>query len=248
MARAIAFSYFIVKSQEKGFSLKDGIIFIDDPISSFDLNFIYHCFSLIRNHFKDTAQLFISTHNFQFFNLIKDWFEHKNHRVESANKKIADLSKKKPMPCEFFMIENVIENEKRCASIKQLEETLRKFKSEYHFLFARLNQFITVSSPDYFDFYTIGNIARRFLEAYLNFKIPTTGDLSSKIGQLDTPSISATEKDKVYQLIQEFSHGLDPASIIEHKEKSESQEAIKILMKIIEDSDHKHYELLKSSI
>jgi len=42
---AIAFSYFIVKVQEKEFRIKEGIIFIDDPISSFDSNFIYHCFS-----------------------------------------------------------------------------------------------------------------------------------------------------------------------------------------------------------
>ena len=44
---AIAFSYFVVKVEEKEFKIKDGIIFIDDPISSFDSNFIYHTFSLI---------------------------------------------------------------------------------------------------------------------------------------------------------------------------------------------------------
>lgn len=122
---AIAFSYFIVKTQEKGFKVKNGIIFIDDPISSFDSNFIYHCFSLIKNHFKEATQLFISTHNFEFFNLIKDWFEQKNRKVESDNKKITNKTKKKPMPCEFFMIENIVKNNKRCALIKQLEETLR---------------------------------------------------------------------------------------------------------------------------
>lgn len=43
---AIAFSYFVVKVEEKEFKIKDGIIFIDDPISSFDSNFIYHCGSV----------------------------------------------------------------------------------------------------------------------------------------------------------------------------------------------------------
>ncbi len=82
---AIAFSYFIVKSRERGFNLKDGIILIDDPISSFDSNFIYHCFSLIRNKFNESAQLFITTHNFEFFSLVKDWFMQKNRGVESDN-------------------------------------------------------------------------------------------------------------------------------------------------------------------
>ncbi|MFH1956087.1 MAG: AAA family ATPase [Patescibacteria group bacterium] len=245
---AIAFSYFIVKTQERGFKIKEGIIVVDDPISSFDSNFIYHCFLLIKNNFKEAEQLIVLTHNFEFFNLVKDWFEQKNRKVESDNKKITNEAGKKPIPSEFFMIENIVENEKRCASIVPLEETLRKFKSEYHFLFSRLNQFITKGSPDYADFYTIGNIARRFLEIYINFKIPTTGDLQSKVDQLDTQTVSETEKHKVYKLIQEFSHGLDLASTIEHKDKSEIQGAIKVLMKMVEESDRKHFESLKSNL
>jgi wobble nucleotide-excising tRNase len=231
-------------------AIKKGIkiipIKIDDPVSSFDSNFIYHCFSLIKNYFEAAEQLIILTHNFEFFNLIKDWFSQKNRKVESTNKGIMNKAGKKPIPCEFYMIENVIENEKRCASIVPLEETLRKFKSEYHFLFSKLNQFITKGMPDYADFYTIENIARRFLEIYINFKIPTTGDLKSRIDQLDTKTVSKIERDKVYKLIQEFSHGLDPVSTIEHKDKSEIQNAIKVLMKMVEESDKKYFESLKS--
>ena len=245
---AIAFSYFIVKVQEKGFKIKEGIIVIDDPISSFDSNFIYHCFSLIKNYFKNAEQLIVLTHNFEFFNLVKDWFEQKNGKIKSNNKKIANEADKKPIPSEFFMIENIVENEKRCASILPLEETLRRFKSEYHFLFSRLNQFITEGSPNYADFYTIGNIARRFLEIYINFKIPTTGDLQSKVDQLETQTVSETEKHKVYKLIQEFSHGFDPTSTIEHKDKSEIQNAIKVLMKMVKESDKKHFDSLKSNL
>ena len=245
---AIAFSYFIVKTQERGFNVKEGMIIIDDPISSFDSNFIYHCFSLIKNHFTDAKQLIIPTHNFQFFNLVKSWFEQKNHNVESDNKKITNESKKKSLPCEFYMFENIIENDKRCASIVPLEETLRKFKSEYQFLFSRLNKFIAEGTLDYAEFYTIGNIARRFLEIYINFKIPTTGDLKSQVDQLDTKTVSETEKDKVYRLIQEFSHAHDPASTIEHKDKSEIQGAIEVLMKIVEESDKKHFQSLTKSL
>ena len=245
---AIAFSYFLVKTQERGFNVEEGIIVIDDPISSFDSNFIYHCFSLIKNHFKNAEQLIIFTHNFEFFNLVKNWFEQKNRKVESDNKKFTNESDKKPIPCEFYMFENMIEDEKRCASIVPLEETLRKFKSEYQFLFSRLNKFITEDNLDYAEFYTIGNIARRFLEIYTNFKIPTTGDLNSKVNQLDTNTVSETEKDKVYNLIQEFSHGHDPTSTIEHKDKNEIQSAIQILMKIVEDSDEKHFQSLTESI
>lgn len=245
---AIAFSYFIVKTQERGFNVKEGIIVIDDPISSFDSNFIHHCFSLIANRFREANQLIIFTHNFHFFNLVKNWFEHKNRKVESNNRKFTSESEKKPLPCEFYRVENIIKDGKRYASIVPLEDTLRNFKSEYHFLFSRLDNFITQPFPDYADFYTIGNIARRFFEIYINFKIPTTGDLKSRLHQLETKSIRETEKDKVYNLIQEFSHGLDPTSTIEHKDKYEIQSAIQILMKIVEESDKEHFQYLTESL
>lgn len=235
---AIAFSYFIVKTQERGFRREEGIIVIDDPISSFDSNFIYHCFSLIGNHFAEAEQLIISTHDFQFFNLVKNWFVRKNRNA----------SDKMRLPCEFYMFENIIEDDKRCASIVPLEETLRNFKSEYHFLFSRLNEFVAKDTRDYAEFYTIGNIARRFLEVYIDYKIPTTGDLKSRVDQLATDSVSKTEKDKVYYLIQEFSHGHDPTSTIEHKDKNEILGAIEILMKIVKDSDEKHFQFLTESL
>ncbi|HEX9804121.1 MAG TPA: AAA family ATPase, partial [Candidatus Dojkabacteria bacterium] len=238
---AIAFSYFIAKTLERDFKVTDGIIFIDDPISSFDSNFIYHCFSVIKNHFKDAGQLFISTHNFELLNLVKEWYSRKNSKAKSKGKNEI---------CEFYMLENVIENGKRHASIIPLEETLRNFKSEYHYLFYLLCRFSDKAVPEYADYYTIGNVARRFLEIFANFKIPTTGDLSSKIGELgiDTSRISETEQDKVYKLIQEFSHGMDPTSTIEHKDKRESREAIRILLNMVRESDPKHFELLQKNI
>lgn len=238
---AIAFSYFVAKAQEKNFKIKDGIVFIDDPISSLDSNFIYHCFSLLKNYFGSVGQLFISTHNFELFNLLKKWFIEKNRSC---------TRNKKDEVCCFYMIENYIDGDKRKARIKKLENTLLNYNSEYHFLFDLLYTFANNDSPEYKDLYTISNIARRFLEIFTNFKIPTTGDLASKIDALriDEDKISSIERGKVYKLIQEFSHGSDPTSAIEHKDKIESQEAIKVLLNIVKESDLTHYNLLEKSI
>jgi wobble nucleotide-excising tRNase len=235
---AIAFSYFVVKVQERNFKIRDGIVFIDDPISSLDSNFIYHCFSLIKNHFVNAGQLFVSTHNFELFNLLKKWLLDKNRNR---------IKKKKDEVCNFYMVENYIDADKRQARLKVLDNTLLKYNSEYHFLFEELHNFVQNESPEYKDLYTIGNIARRFLEIFTNFKIPTTGDLASKIEALDidTAKISKIEQGKVYKLIQEFSHGSDPTSAIEHKDKIESQEAIKVLLNMVKESDPRHYDLLE---
>ncbi|MDP1725546.1 MAG: AAA family ATPase [Bacteroidota bacterium] len=247
---AIAFSYFIVKVEENDFKINNGIIFIDDPISSFDSNFIYHCFSLINTHFTDVGQLFISTHNFHFFNLTKEWFFNKNSNTNKANYKLSNEGKPiKPMPCEFYMINNYTEDNVRKASIGLLDKTLGKYKSEYQFLFSCLNKFIK-STPDFADLYSIGNIARRFFDIFADFKVPDSRDQKQKmeliISEINASKehISAIECAKVYKLINEFSHNYNPVSAIEHTDKQECIEAVSIVLKTIELSDPKHYDIL----
>lgn len=252
---AIAFSYFIVKVGEGDFDKSKGIIFIDDPISSFDSNFIYHSFSMINTHFKEVGQLFISTHNFQLFNLVKDWFINKNNSTKKDNEKLRMGNKtEKPIPCEFFMVENFTESDVRKAKIVALDKTLRNYKSEYHFLFAKLKEFSEKQDTQYEDFYTIGNMARRFFDIFADFKIPTTGDQKSKMEALirsindSDEKISTVAAGKAYKLVNEFSHNSDPTSTIEHKDKSESKDAIKILLNIVKESDQKHFEVLEKNL
>lgn len=249
---AIAFSYFVVKVGERDFDKSKGIIFIDDPISSFDSNFIYHCFSMIKTHFKEVGQLFISTHNFQLFNLAKEWFVNKNISTKKDNEKLKSESKpEKPTPCELFMIENTTDSGTRKAKIVVLDKTLRNYKSEYHFLFAKLKEFSEKEDAEYEDFYTVGNMARRFFDIFADFKIPTTGDQKSKMDMLikniNTPNekISTTDADKAYKLVNEFSHNSDPTSTIEHKDKRECKDAIKVLLNIVKESEPVHFKILE---
>lgn len=252
---AIAFSYFVVKVGEGDFDKSNGIIFIDDPISSFDSNFVYHCFSLINIHFKEVGQLFISTHNFQLFNLAKEWFINKNNSTKRDNEKLKSEGKtEKSTPCEFFMVENFTESDVRKAKIVELDKTLRNYKSEYHFLFAKLKEFSEKQDTEYEDFYTIGNMARRFFDIFADFKIPTTGDQKSKMEVLVTnindpdEKISTVDAGKAYKLVNEFSHNSDPTSTIEHKDKRESKDAIKILLNIVKESDPKHFKILEKNL
>ena len=246
---AIAFSYFIAKIGENDFDKSKGIIFIDDPISSLDSNFIYHCFSMINAHFQGVGQLFISTHNFQLFNLVKRWFANKNHRVEENNSKQG--THKKPLLCEFFMVGNYTEANERKAKIVKLDNTLRDYESEYQFLFVKLKEFSERQDTDYEDFYTIGNMARRFSDIFADFKIPNAFDQRTKILTLvkinskkRANTVSAVDAGKVYSLVNALSHNFDPISTIEHKDTRECKDAIRVLLKIVEESDPEHFKIL----
>lgn len=254
---AIALAYFIVKVEENNFDLADGIIFIDDPISSLDSNFIYHCYAIISSHFSKAKQLFISTHNFQLFNLMKDWFIDKNKKVDRKNIKLQQERKPlKAIPCCFYMVENYLDGGSRRARIVELDETLKKYKSEYHFLFSLLKKF-QASNPNYADYYTVGNVARRFFDIFADFKVPDSRDQRQKMEFIIkeansnlSGSDNIAEQDwlKAYKLINEFSHNHDPMSTIEHKDKTESGKAVEILLDIVKKSDEKHYHILESSI
>lgn len=54
---AIAFVYFITKLKENGNSIKETIVVIDDPVSSFDSNHLFHAYSFLRTQCTEAKQL-----------------------------------------------------------------------------------------------------------------------------------------------------------------------------------------------
>jgi len=74
---AISFSYFLTQLNDKDTRdvLSETIVYVDDPISSLDSNHLYNTYALIASFMKGKCgQLFVSTHNYEFFNLLKDEF------------------------------------------------------------------------------------------------------------------------------------------------------------------------------
>ena len=74
---AIAFVYFITKLKENDNKISDTIVVIDDPISSFDSNHLFHAYSFLKTNCENAKQLFVFTHNFTFFKLVRDWISRK---------------------------------------------------------------------------------------------------------------------------------------------------------------------------
>ena len=98
---AIAFVYFITKLKENNNRIEDTIVVVDDPISSFDSNHLFHAYSFMKVNCEKAKQLFVLTHNFTFFKLIRDWISRKNKRnnqnianfyVVKANNEVPRLS------------------------------------------------------------------------------------------------------------------------------------------------------------
>lgn len=223
---AIAFSHFMTTLEGKGTTLDDMIIFIDDPVSSLDSNHLFHTYSFIKTKLDNCKQLFISTHNYEFFNLIKEWFK-KVKRTEGDK--------------SFYLVEKTKNGEDapfRC-NLKALPEPLSKFRSEYVYLFSLLYKFNETPTPDYDYLYILPNIVRRYLEAYVGFR--TLGGLS---GNLSILIENETQQEKLYKFINAYSHNSSSPRLLHFPDFSECRGVVDIVLIAVQAKDKNHYDAL----
>jgi len=222
---AIAFVHFTISLKGQDFDAENGIVVVDDPISSLDSNSLFQAFAFLKNAVKNTGQVFILTHNFDFLKLLLNWLKYDR----SQGKK------------KFFMIKNYIENENRCARLDVLDTLLRDYESEYQYLFKMLFHF----EPDgtIGTVYNMPNIARKVLEYFLLLMVPDNRILYQKLEAID---FDENKKTAIYKFTNDQSHitgkGFDPSLV------SETQKNISYLLEMIESVFPSHYEVLTKTV
>ena len=168
---AIALVYFLVSLKKEGIDLSNAIVFIDDPVSSLDSNSMSQAFAFIKEEIKVTMQIFISTHNYHFFKKVRDWFKDKNK--SGTNKS------------EIYMIKNYLDSNKRKAKIIKIDNLINDYNSEYQYLFKVLKEEADKKEDtELQDLYPLPNMARKFLEIFLAFTIPSKRILNDQLNVL----------------------------------------------------------------
>jgi len=236
---AIAFSHFLVtiKSLESKGVFKDYIIFIDDPISSLDGNHIFQINSILKEMLFSNdnpggewklkfLQLFFSTHNFEFFNLLRE------------------LPMEKPSKESKYYIERSFTD--NTTIIKELPAILDKYKSEYHYLFKEIFEFNKLRKPLKSDkLLLIPNTLRRFLEMYTLTKYPSDQNVDKRADKIFSPEISK----RICKPFHYFSH-LDNIDRIGKQSEyvADIPVACRELIKHIQKKDKLHFEALEIAI
>lgn len=226
---AITFAYFLATLENNGAALNQTIVFIDDPISSLDSNHIYAIYALITKRLGSCLQIFVSTHNSELYTLLKDsWFE---ARQQFANR----------INASSYHIRRYLDGTDLHwhSVLEDTPELLRKYKSEYQFVFAQLYKFATSQGPSLHEAYTAPNLLRKFLEAYLGFKKPCTPQWSKKLDLLFDTDVEQTE-------IQKFS---DDASHLQGLNRAlqqpdfitNAQNTVKKVIQALKIKDNPHY-------
>lgn len=218
---AIAFSYFLTCLEDKKTDISKAIIFIDDPISSLDSNHLYNTFAVIKTKLEDCNQLFVSTHNFEFFNLMKDWFT----KIKGNKSK-----------CSYYLIERIIKDGNEASDICELPSFLLKYKSEYHYLFSKIKSFDDNPRIDFESLYQLPNITRRFLEAFFGFKY----SVGIKDG-LKLLIINESDQIKIDKFVNNFSHQRVLSRSLALADITEYRNVVHIILDAVQIKDPEHY-------
>jgi wobble nucleotide-excising tRNase len=224
---AIAFAYFMTSLEGDGETLANTIVYVDDPISSLDSNHVYAVYALIVEKLHAAHQLFVSTHNSEFFNLLKGlWLSGRIYPADS----------------EAFYVRRSTDATGASAALEPLPRLLRKFKSEYEFIFAQLHGFANAPTPSDHEAYTAPNLLRRFLEAYLGFRKPHIPAWHEKIDLiLDSPA----ERLEVHKLLDDASHLQNTGRALQHPSfVSIAQPCVQSVLRGLQTKDPSHYQSL----
>lgn len=232
---ALALLYFLKSLRDRRFDLANGMVVLDDPVSSLDANALYLAFGFMRERAEDAAQLFIFTHNFTFFRQVRNWF----HHLPKQNRK--DVNQR---PARFYMVDCARDGDQRCASIRPLDPLLEKYESEYHYLFARIYRAASsASTAELEKNYMLPNMARRLLEAFLAFRQPAaSGELWQ---QLKDVEFDEAKKLRILRFLHTHSHG-DAIGEPEHDPSllGEADSVLKNLLDLIKSQDPKHFDAM----
>lgn len=223
----IALMYFLIKLEEDGYVPATSLVVIDDPVDSQDEVFLFKTFGLIKRHVMHVGQIVVLTHNFPFFNLIRDWFGHSKLMGEA----------------EFCLMKSYKDGTTNKSEVEKLPDLLRKYKTEYQYLFCQLYNFSCGKGG--IDEPLIPNIGRKVLEYFAGFKWAC--DVSEDFANIvhsrfskDTNPKARGMAEFVVKFLHEYSHGQDFTRPISAS-TFEAKAVVDNILLLIQLTDLEHY-------
>lgn len=208
----LAFCYFLAKLDDTNTRNSKPIIWIDDPISSLDGNHIFFVYSLLNAEIVATGkfeQLFVSTHNLDFFKYLK--------KLKGVF--LGQDGKPKDYQKSYF----VVVRQDKTSTVGVMPKYLKEYVTEFNYLFHQIHkcaEIETVDDTNYVTFYNFANNARKFFEIYLYYKYPDQGmneeTLRLFFGEAKIPAVLTDRINNEYShLCGVFERGSTPVEVPE---------------------------------
>lgn len=241
----VAFAYFIAKLEDVDTINEQPIIWIDDPISSLDSNHVFFIFSLIDQQIvscRKGKQVFISTHNLDFLRYLKRL--HVDDILIPYISKNGENKERKTRKC-WFILERLGDS----STFHIMPTYMKEHVTEFNYLFHQIYKCVQDSERENYElFYSFGNNARKFLEAYLYYKYPDNekDHLHKKLKRFFSDVNAATTIDRIDNELSHLEGLLERGmSIIDIPE---IKRCAQFILDAIKTKDPEQYESFKASI
>lgn len=231
---AVAYAFFLIKLKEAA-DLSELIVYIDDPVSSLDSNHIFQINAVTKAFFfwHDDAenktkltikQLFISTHNFEFFGLAKE------------------LPIKKKARRNFYFVKRVGPGK---SSLMAMPSSIMRYGSEYQYLWHVIHEFHTSADKTNLEqLLALPNALRRFVELYTYAKCPSDESVDRR-----ADIVFGTETSKrVLKLLHHFSHANNLVGISQNDDLLCDIENVVDEVVALIQTDQQHYDALMRAL
>lgn len=237
---AIAFVYFINKLKEQDNKTDETIVVVDDPVSSFDSNNLFSSYSYLKLNCNDAKQLFVLTHNFNYFRLVRDWFDTKNKKQREKHRK--DNSKPESI-CNTYKLETSLNaSSQRISEIVDADTTLLHYSSEYHYQFDKVIEYSKDAKIDLDKAYLCANAARKTTETFLKFKYPKkVNDFRELFSKAIKETSLADKEEYIFKFINKYSHAQDFDNDSSDNQLDEGVNVASDILKMIEELDVTHF-------
>jgi wobble nucleotide-excising tRNase len=225
---AIALLYFLKTLRDQSFNRDEGVVVIDDPVSSLDSNALFCALGYIQSETEDIGQLIFLTHNFAFFRELRNWLN--------------QVRGNQPSACSLYFMRCAGPSTSRHACLEPLDPLLANYDSEYQYLFKLVWEASQDSNTGLDRWYHCPNVARRLLEAFLAFRMPDLSHVSLR-GRLKQADLDPSKRERLLRFLHFQSHA-DGVDIPEEDLSSlaETPEVMRDLLQFMRQQDKAHYE------
>ena len=142
------------------------------------------------------------------------------------------------------MIRSTTSGSPRTSSIEKMDKLIADHDSEYEYIYKTLKEYENFQGQ-LSEAYQIANLARKFLEVYLNFKVPKNSDLKSKFDKI--PFSDTNKREEIYKFVNEYSHkGMNHANHVDLTGVGNISKIIGYIQDFIKETDEFHYNQLEA--
>jgi wobble nucleotide-excising tRNase len=226
---AIAFLHFLKSLQAEDFDLKNGVVVIDDPVSSLDSSSLFSAFAYMIKRTIDAQQLIVLTHNFAFLRQVNDW--------------LGQIKKTKAGSVGHFMLSADHGNGDRSSSLKPLDSLLKDYQSEYHHLFGLvLDGSRMAAGLPLTRYLSLPNIGRRMLEVFLSWRAPGPESFHAKLKGTGADEVDVA---RIYRFVQTYSHEGGGATEIDMSLLAEAPSVMAAILRVVKHADELHFRAME---